>query len=698
MKKKAIVACTVAGILLFSGITVFAVKNSNQKKVTVVPVMELINNGGGMNYMNLSGMITSDVSQQIYLKEGQTVKEIYVKEGDTVKVGDKLVSYDMTLENLGLEMKKLDRQTLELNIKKAQRKLNELYHSKPSIAEPMPEPEIPEEPEQPEQPQTPQDAQAVKILDDKSAEYMGTGQSDDPCHYLVSQEGIIKGSFLNARAKDHKFFVVEIREGDVSSGKLMQYWGQAAYPEGFSVDPESEYNLTLKMKENHEKEKEIPPYENLTKTQVEEKGWVSGEGTRNKPYVFLVKNSGTVEGSFFRKMKELKSYFRIEVRKDDKNDGILLKAWEQNGELLEDIADDDKFFVQIQRKEVPQIPDVKPEPAVPVEPQQPEQSVPSSEPPIASPDTPTIPSEPEPQTNPELPTEPDNSTNTPEKTEEKVSQTSYNQRGFLFKNNKISTPIWQYKSVSDVMTVSEKMDVDNSSEEINMVQDEIRTLQLDLKEADLELKKMERDLKRQTIKSTINGIVKTIGDTEKPAQDGTPMIFVAGSEGLYIKGNVSEMQLDKVQPGTILSGFAYDSGVSFTAEVQEVSPYPSQEQNNETANSSMYPFTAYIEQAEGLKNYSWAELSLDGTSGMDGGAIVLDKAFVRSENGKYYVMLDNGKGRLKKQPVTVSKIVSGYAYEITDGITLEDKIAFPYGKNVKKGSKTEEGSLEDLYR
>lgn len=692
MKKKAIVACTVAGILLFSGITVFAVKNSNQKKVTVVPVMELINNGGGMNYTNLSGMITSDVSQQIYLKEGQTVKEIYVKEGDTVKVGDKLVSYDMTLENLGLEMKKLDRQTLELNIKKAQRKLNELYHSKPSAVEPMPEPEIPEEP------QTPQDTQAVKILDDKSAEYMGTGRSDDPCHYLVSQEGTIKGSFLNARAKDHKFFVVEIREGDVSSGKLMQYWGQAAYPEGFSVDPESEYDLTLKIREKHENEKEIPPYENLTKTQVEEKGWISGEGTSNKPYVFLVKNSGIVEGSFFRKMKEFKAYFRIEVRKDDKNNGILLKAWEQNGELLEDVANDDKFIVQIQKKEVPQIPDVKPDPGVPVEPQQPEESIPPVEQPIASPDEPSKPAEPDPQINSELPTESDGSINTPEKTDENVSQASYSQKGLLFNNSKMSIPIWQYKSVSDVMTVSEKMDVNNSSQEINMVQDEIRTLQLDLKEADLELKKMERDLKRQTIKSTINGIVKTIGDTEKPAQDGTPMIFVAGSEGLYVKGNVSEMQLDRVQPGTILSGFAYDSGVSFTAEVQEVSPYPSQEQNNETANSSMYPFTAYIEQAEGLKNYSWAELSLDGATGMEGGAIVLDKAFVRSENGKYYVMLDDGKGRLKKQPVTVSKIVSGFAYEITEGITLEDKIAFPYGKNVKKGSKTEEGSLEDLYR
>ena len=36
-------------------------------------------------------------------------------------------------------------------------------------------------------------------------------------------------------------------------------------------------------------------------------------------------------------------------------------------------------------------------------------------------------------------------------------------------------------------------------------------------------------------------------------------------------------------------------------------------------------------------------------------------------------------------------------YEISSGLTMEDKIAFPYGKKVKEGAKTEEGSMQDLY-
>ena len=72
--------------------------------------------GGGWSDNSLSGNITSDVSQNIYLADSQKVKKIYVKEGDTVKVGDDLLTYDMTLENLDLEMKKLEKQGIELNI------------------------------------------------------------------------------------------------------------------------------------------------------------------------------------------------------------------------------------------------------------------------------------------------------------------------------------------------------------------------------------------------------------------------------------------------------------------------------------------------------------------------------------------------------------------------------------------------------
>lgn len=49
---------------------------------------------------------------------------------------------------------------------------------------------------------------------------------------------------------------------------------------------------------------------------------------------------------------------------------------------------------------------------------------------------------------------------------------------------------------------------------------------------------------------------------------------------------------------------------------------------------------------------------------------------------------------MTKQYVEVGKIVYG-SYEIRSGLSMEDEIAFPYGKDVKEGARTE--SVDSLY-
>jgi hypothetical protein len=49
-----------------------------------------------------------------------------------------------------------------------------------------------------------------------------------------------------------------------------------------------------------------------------------------------------------------------------------------------------------------------------------------------------------------------------------------------------------------------------------------------------------------------------------------------------------------------------------------------------------------------------------------------------------------------KQYIEVGK-VSGEGYEILSGVTTDDYLAFPYGKEVKEGAKTREGTIDELY-
>ena len=74
--------------------------------------------------------------------------------------------------------------------------------------------------------------------------------------------------------------------------------------------------------------------------------------------------------------------------------------------------------------------------------------------------------------------------------------------------------------------------------------------------------------------------------------------------------------------------------------------------------------------------------------------IVLSKAFVRTEDGVSYVYKDDN-GVLKKQIVKVKENVNGGAYVlVSGGLSMDDKIAFPYSKSIKEGMKTKEGSLD----
>lgn len=715
MKKKLIVVGTVAGVILLTGAAVYGVKKSNEKKVTVVSVQEMMGFGGGMDNTSMSGNITSDVSQDIYLSSSQVVDEIFVEEGQTVKEGDKLISYDMTLVNLDLEMKKLDREGIELNIKKAQREITKLKNTKPAtdqggMGDPGFEDSGMEEP-MPEEP-TEEPSPALEELNQDSEPYMGSGTLEDPYHFLCSQKGVVLGSFLNRMAEEKCFFVIEVREGDISNGALMKIWGQQITDENFHAEPEMKYQVDLREYEEEGDPLYPQAFPELTDEDVENKHWYKGEGSKEKPYVFLVTQDGTVKGSFFKKMKELGGYFRIEVREEGVYSGILLKAWEQQAENLGEFEDDTVYEVGISVKEVTPTPEEKPE-EKPDENQggnpggdqseNPEENqgenpgenqngnsdgngtegetIPSTTPEV----TPSV----TPETTPEI---------TPETTPEQpatnpmaASSAVYHKIIPLANENTVDNAMG---SVGDGFMTKEEI-----QKQIKEKEKEIRGYQLDLKEADLELKKINKELKNQTITSTLNGVVKTVGDPDKENTDGKPLIQVVSSEGLYVRGTISEMQLDKLQVGQMLNGFSYETGVSFTAEVKEISPYPMEGDYYGNGSASMYPFTAYIQNAEGLKNYSYAELTIadDGDVSMSSG-VTIEKAFVRTEDGQYYVMKDDGKGRLKKQTVQIARVWYGSVYELSGGLSMDDKIAFPYGKHVKEGAKTEEGSMQDLYR
>ena len=131
-KSKKILAGVLTAVIAVGAVSgiVLGVRAANRQPVMVVSAGEL-NYGGGWYSSEMQGMITSDVSQDVYLTDTQTVSEVMVKEGDTVQEGDVLLTYDTAMTSLNLEREKLNRQQIDLKVQVAQENLKKLRNTKP---------------------------------------------------------------------------------------------------------------------------------------------------------------------------------------------------------------------------------------------------------------------------------------------------------------------------------------------------------------------------------------------------------------------------------------------------------------------------------------------------------------------------------------------------------------------------------------
>lgn len=235
------------------------------------------------------------------------------------------------------------------------------------------------------------------------------------------------------------------------------------------------------------------------------------------------------------------------------------------------------------------------------------------------------------------------------------------------------------------------------NKQIKEKEDNIKSLNLEKRNCELELKKLEQKVNGGVVNSTIDGTVKTVNDAEKAKLEGSPLIYVLGEDGIYVTGSVAETALDKVQKGTVITVTSWESGEVRQAEITGIGATPVEGGYfSGNPNMSYYPFTAVISEETNFKNGESVSISAEGftSSGEIMEDIYLMQAFVREDQQGFYVFMKDENGLLKKQYVEIGRITDG-AMEIKSGLSMEDEIAFPYGKDVKEGAKTV--SVETLY-
>ncbi len=209
---------------VFAGVGIVA-KRAHATTVKVIPVADLDQTGFyGEGESTLYGEVTSSVTQKVELVQDAIISQVYVKVGDRVRPGDKLLTYDMTLKQLELELARLQKQNLENKLAQARSRLESLENGGP-ITDPEEEDHVPADDGDDDEEalyspylrassQLPLRVVAAivsgqmspvlyELLDHDSIPYRGTGSEEDPYRFLCtgSKEGVVvKGSFFNKMA------------------------------------------------------------------------------------------------------------------------------------------------------------------------------------------------------------------------------------------------------------------------------------------------------------------------------------------------------------------------------------------------------------------------------------------------------------------------------------------------------------------
>lgn len=236
---------------------------------------------------------------------------------------------------------------------------------------------------------------------------------------------------------------------------------------------------------------------------------------------------------------------------------------------------------------------------------------------------------------------------------------------------------------------------------------QIQSLQVDLKEAELNVKAKETEVSRSenllenaTVVSPVNGRVQSINDSGTDNY-GNPTAYITIQQaGSYrVKGTLGELQRGGIMEGSRLKIISRtDAEVFWTGTVTLVDyENPTQGNNNdyyydsssnEMTSSSKYPFYVELDGTEGLILGQHVYLELDTEEGEASGPSISSAFFCFEEDGSAYVWAEH-RGKLEKRAVTLGEYNDMLdTYEILDGLTEEDYIAFPDAELCVEGAST----------
>jgi len=226
----------------------------------------------------------------------------------------------------------------------------------------------------------------------------------------------------------------------------------------------------------------------------------------------------------------------------------------------------------------------------------------------------------------------------------------------------------------------------------------IKETKFKIKMAEADYKIMQTEMSDGNVYAEFDGKVVSVLSEDEAKTQNQPVIKVSGGGGFYIQGSVSELEKDKMQIGQEVTVNDWNTGMTYTGKIVSMGDFPTNSDGwngSGNPNVSYYPFTVFVDETADLQAGMYVNIQYSSAESENG--IYLENPFIRTENGQSYVCVQGAGGKLEKRFVTTGKALWGSYTEIRSGLTVDDLIAFPYGKNLKEGAPTVESDVSDLY-
>ena len=167
----------------------------------------------------------------------------------------------------------------------------------------------------------------------------------------------------------------------------------------------------------------------------------------------------------------------------------------------------------------------------------------------------------------------------------------------------------------------------------------------------MDLRRKQAEASDSSVYSQLDGVVKAVRTPTDAAANNEAVVEVSAGGGYYVTGTVSELRLDTVKVGQTVNIRSWMTGTACTGEVVEISTHPTDGDSHGgdgNPNVSYYPFKVFVSEDQQLQEGENVSISYQAVSDSDGSSLYLENMYVRTENGKSYVMARGEDGKLEQ--------------------------------------------------